>query len=252
MEVSYSLSQVSILQDLREPTMHVHDILTILLALIGILALIGFITLVCVFMLFMLSKSSPSRSRRRTSPDEILASLQINQETSTPEIRAELVADLKAGSIDAREVLEVQEERINAVAEALAGIFEYLVDEFDEHHLLISISILHIYFTALPLHIAQVKKLHRACNAAITDLAFVVTTILPDADVRALENMAQTKTFLPGGREWRHLLSELNLPSVPYMLLRLLCLHRAWKEVGTILYKVYCCKILLRGYIGAV
>jgi hypothetical protein len=56
--------------------------------------------------------------------------------------------------------------------------------------------------------------------------------------------MARAKIFLPDSNEWHNLMDEADVEGarvlLMFILLRLLCLHRDWREVATIAYKGYC------------
>ena len=226
----------------------VHAAFIILLVLIGVLALISVIAITCVFIMFVISKPSPYRLRKLSSPWNILSSSQTTEETYFPSEKAETLAELATGHVDAEHakiLLDEKGRRVTLLTQDFVHIFEYLADDFDEDHpLKMFISMLHTYFSGLSKHMAQIKKIHRVCNEEIMDLASIMPAIFPDADVQILEDMARAKTFLPDKDKWQNLMDDADA-SIPYVLLRLISLHRDWKEVITILYKGYCYVMLL-------
>lgn len=228
----------------------VHAVFSILFVLIIVLACIAAIAILCVFIMFVISKPSPYRLRKLSSPWNVLSSLQRTEATSSREQQEALVA-LATGHVDieqAKVLLHEKGQRVEALTQDFMSIFEALAEDFDEDHpFKIAMSLLHLYFSGLSGHMLLIKKIHRACNQEIMDLASMLPVIFPDADGELLEDIAGAKTFLPDKDEWQNLMDEMDT-SLPYILLRLLCLRRDWKEVVTILYKGYCYVVLLDEY----
>jgi hypothetical protein len=223
----------------------------ILLVLIGALTLIIVVALICVLIMFIISKPSPYRLRKLSSPWNILSASQVAEGTFPLSKNREMQAELATGHVDAEHaiiLLHEKGQRAIKLTHDFFSIFEYLVDDIDEDHPFRAfISLLHIYFSGLSVHMALIREIHRACNEEIMDLASILPVIFLDADVQILYDMASAKTFLPDKDEWQSLMDDADT-SIPYVLLRLFCLHRNWKEVCTILYKGYRYVTLLDEY----
>lgn len=220
----------------------VSAIFHILLVLIIVLAVICVVATLCVLIMFIISKPSPPRLRKLTSPWNILSVSQKAEGSYSPGRRREVQAALEAGYVDseqAKVLLHEKGQRVSSLTQDFVGIFEYLVDDFDEDHWFkMIISLLHVYFSGLSMLMEPIRKIHQACNEEIMDLASILPVIFPGTDMQILEEMAQAKTFLPDKNEWQDLRDDMDVP-IPYILLRLFCLRRDWKEVCTIVYKGY-------------
>lgn len=157
-------------------------------------------------------------------------------------------AELATGHVDAEHAIVLLHEkgqRAIKLTDDFFSIFEYLADDIDEDHLFRAfISLLHIYFSGLSAHMPLIREFHHACNEEIMDLASILPAIFHDADVQILHEKASAKTFLPDKDEWQNLMDDADT-SIPYVVLKLFCLHRNWKEVCTIPYKGYCYVTLL-------
>lgn len=225
----------------------------ILLVLIGALALIIVVAIICVLIMFIISKPSPYRLRKLSSPWNILSASQAAEGTFPLSKNREMQAELATGHVDAEHakiLLHEKGQRAIKLTHDFLSIFEYLEDDIDEDHPFRAlVSLLHIYFSGLSVHMALIREIHRACNKEIMDLASILPAIFLDADVdvQLLHDMASAKTFLPDKDEWQNLMDDADT-SIPYVLLRLFCLHRNWKEVCTILYKGYRYVALLEEY----
>jgi hypothetical protein len=223
----------------------------ILLVLISAFALIIVVAIICVLIMFIISKPSPNRLRKLSSPWNILSASQADEGTFPLRNNRELQAELVTGHVDAEHakmLLHEKGQRATKLTHDFVSIFEDLFDDIDEDHPIRAlISLLHIYFSGLSVRIALIKKIHRACNEEILNLASILPVIFLDANVEILIEMAQAKTFLPDKDEWQNLMDDADT-SIPYILLRLLCLHRDWKEVCTIMYKGYLYVTLLDEY----
>ena len=223
----------------------------ILLVLFGAFALIIVVAIICVLIMFIISKPSPSRLRKLSSPWNILLASQAAEGTFPLSKNREVQAELATGYVDAEHakiLLHEKGQRANKLTHDFLSIFEDLVDDIDEDHPFRAfISLLHIYFSGLPVQMASIREIHRACNKEIMELASILPAIFLDADVQILHDMASAKTFLPDKDEWQNLMDDADA-SIPYVLLRLFCLHRNWKEVCTILYKGYRYVTLLDEY----
>jgi hypothetical protein len=62
--------------------------------------------------------------------------------------------------------------------------------------------------------------------------------LIPDLDVRPLTEAAGSTTFLPRRGGWAEQVDELGV-RLPYLVLRVLCLRRDWREFATVLYKCH-------------
>jgi hypothetical protein len=224
----------------------------ILLVLIGALALILVVAIICILIMFIVSKPSPYRLRKLYySPWNILSASQKAEGTFSLSEKREVQAELATGHVDAEHALVLLHEkgqRAIKLTNDFLSIFEYFADDIDgDHPFKAFISLLHIYFSGLSAHMLLIREYHKTCNAEIMDLATILPAIFPDADIQILHYMASAKTFLPDKDEWQNLMDDSDT-SIPYVLLKLFCLHRNWKEVCTILYKGYCYVTLLEKY----
>jgi hypothetical protein len=219
-------------------------VFNILLVVLVVLAVIIVVALICILVMFVISKPSPYRLRKLSSPWNTLSLTQKTEGIYSLSEKRETRAELATGHVDAghaKILLHEKGERVSRLTQDFLRIFEYLADDFDEDHpLKMFVSLLHAYFSGLAAHMALIKKFHQACNEEIADLASILPAIFPDVDIQVqlLEDMAQAKTFLPDSDEWQDLKDDADV-KIPYVLLRLFCLHRDWKEVCTILYKGY-------------
>jgi hypothetical protein len=223
----------------------------ILLVLIGALALIIVVAIICVLIMFIISKPSPYRLRKLSAPWNILSASQADEGTFSLSKIREMQVELATGHVDAEHaiiLLHEKGQRAIKLTYDFFSIFENLVDDIDgDHPFRAFISLLHIYFSGLSVHMALIRETHRACNEEIMGLASILPAIFLDADVQILHDMASAKTFLPDKDEWQNLMDDTDT-SIPYVLLRLFCLHRNWREVCTILYKSYRYVTLLDEY----
>jgi hypothetical protein len=223
----------------------VSAVFNILLVLIGVLAAITVIAIISVLIMFVIEQPSshrrrPPRYRSPVSWDDVSLS-----ETSLPTSKeAEIRKNLAAGYVTTEQatlLLTEKLRRIELLMQDLVPIFNSLGDEITENHWFKAlIDTAHLYFSGLSPHMVHIRKIHKACNSKIADLVSILPAILVDPDVQTLKDIAQAKTFLPDKDEWQNLKDRYDAPPIPYVLLRLLCLHRDWKELGTTLYKSYC------------
>ncbi len=227
-------------------------IFKILLVLIGAITLIALVAIICILIMFIISKPSPYQLRKRYySPWNILRASQRDEGTFSLSDKTEMQAELANGHVDARHaivLLHEKSKRAINLTEDFFKIFEYFADDIDgDHPFRAFISLLHIYFSGLSAHMPLVREYHQACNKEIKDLAAVLPAIFNNADVQILHQMASSKAFLPDRDEWQNIMDDEDT-SIPYVFLKLFCLHRNWKEVCTILYKSYCYVTLLEDY----
>jgi hypothetical protein len=234
----------------------VSAVFNILLVLIEVLAAISIVAIISVLIMFVIAK--PSSHRRRPSSymspmswDDVLSS-GVTTETRLPtskeaEIRKQLAAGRHVSVEQAKTLLIEKYRRIALLMQDFESISQSLDDAIDEDRPLKTLtSLAHTYFSGLSAHMARIRKIHKACNSEIVDLVSLLPAIFVDPDVQMLKYMARAKTFLPDKDEWQN----MDAP-IPYVLLRLFCLHRNWKEVGTILYKSHCYAAQLSEYIEA-
>jgi hypothetical protein len=224
----------------------------ILLTVIIVLAVICVVVIICVLIMFVITKPAPRSLRKSSAPWNILSfsSKKANEaeELYTPLNNAELLAALATGHIDdeqARTFLTDKQHSVMALAEEGQSIFEELTEDFNKQNgFMVIVNCLHLYFSGLTPYMKRIKKIHKACNALMIDLASILPVIFPNTDVKILEDMARAKVFLPDSNEWHNLMDEADVEGarvlLMFILLRLLCLHRDWREVATIAYKGYC------------
>jgi hypothetical protein len=227
-------------------------IFKILLVLIGAISLIAVVVIICILIMFIISKPSPYRLRQRySSPWNILRASQKEEGTFSLSVREEMQAELAAGYVDTRHAIILLHEKSQyafKLTEEFFQIFEDFAKDIDgDHPFSAFISLLHIYFSGLSTHMPVIRKSHQDCNKEIEDLASILPAMFKDADVQILHQMASSKTFLPDKDEWQNIMDDEDT-SIPYVFLKLFCLHRNWKEVCTILYKSYCYITLLEEY----
>jgi hypothetical protein len=155
----------------------------------------------------------------------------------------------EAGDLDLDALLEHEQEYFAQLANEVVEIVGSLGGRIDDERPIKMVADLgRAYFSGLSTHMADVKDVQRRCDEELTRLAAALPAGLPDADVRTLRKMAHARSFLPDRDAWHALADELDIEfPLSYPALRLVCLHRNWRQVGTILFKCYYAAEVLPG-----
>jgi hypothetical protein len=130
-------------------------------------------------------------------------------------------------------------DRLADLMKRLTDVLERVVDQHEDDSVIRAVGALaRIYFSGLSRHMTEIRMIHRDCNAEILGLAHELPAYFDGVDRARLERMARARSWLPDRAEWHALSDDGDLP-VPYFVMWLLCRHRRWREVATVLFKCY-------------
>lgn len=129
--------------------------------------------------------------------------------------------------------------RLTAVVEP---IFDR-VDNLDSMPELVG-ALLRGYFTGLRPYRSEIRRIHAICNEELRQLATTLPTMFDGVGQERLTRMAKAHVLLPDREAWQALSDDGEMP-MPYFVMRILCLHRRWREFATVMYKTYFASALL-------
>jgi hypothetical protein len=134
---------------------------------------------------------------------------------------------------------------VNALLEEVSQLLEALVEQVDsERPLRVVGQLARAYFSGLAEHRAEIQRLHVAANAEIDRLMATLPAVFTGVDMRMLAKMAHRDDFLPDRASWNAFAEEVDVP-VPYLVMRVFCLNRRWREAGALMFKLGYCAMLL-------
>jgi hypothetical protein len=202
----------------------------ILVAVICLLAVVAVVAIVSVLVMYLRSEPHPGHR-----PD-------VAQPSWRPEEQLTARPIAPGAAADAESVLAWLEESGDRLAELmkrLTGVLERVVDQDDDDSIVRAVGALaRIYFSGLSAHMTEIRMIHRACNTEILGLAGELPVYFDGVDKARLTRMARARSVLPDRAEWHALSDDGDLP-IPYFVMWLLCRHRRWREVATVLFKCY-------------
>ncbi|HEU5473764.1 MAG TPA: hypothetical protein VFV67_24210 [Actinophytocola sp.] len=197
----------------------------VVVAIIGVLGTLLVILLICIAVVALAAIFAVHAMHRTAA-------------SGTPG-RRPLAFPRPAGPVTDRSILGRLEARHSRVAELethLVTIIEAVFDIEDDRLTRMIGNITRAFFSGLSPYRADLTRLHTEINAQLLDLAGELPPHFTGVDSLRLRTIAATRSYLLTKSEWDEW-SESHGTGFAYLFLRLLCLHRDWRHIGTIISK---------------
>lgn len=212
----------------------VATILRILLVLVAVVAVLAVVGMFVILVMYLRAESRDDRSLAA-----ILAGAMDRHDDSLDwDLRHLPDRGAPVGASDAALLLAEARDELDAMLQRLVDV----LPDFDDADGLG--ELLRAYFSGLKPALPLIRQIHHGCNRELRHLASELPRHLPRVD-RTLQTLAARSTLLPGRADVAEIFGD---DGPPYILVRLILLHKDWREWASAAYKCHLATIAVDRY----